>query len=187
MCAGGGAGCEVHLRSVEDVFEDVFPGGGGLPMHPGWIGAWGVKLEKMSRGGVHFVGPQASGMCSSTEMGGKGAKDTQWMEREKETGMDMRDQMLRGFEGGRRGMQGAVGGLGDTPEGESKIAGEQKMLYAGWKYTPGCAEKRGMGGSDHEHMSLSVPPPLLQVKEEAEGDEGVGGEGSDWIYPGLWA
>jgi len=191
VCAGGREGCEAHLRSVENIFEDVLARGGGLPMHPGWIGACGVTLEKMSHGGGHFVGPQASRMCVSTGMGRKGETDTQWMEGEservKETGMDTWDQMLREFEGGGRGLQGAVGG--DTPEGESSIAGEQQMLYAGSKYTPGSAEKRGRGGGDHDTMSLSVPPPLLQVKEEAGGDEGVGGcDDLSWLVgPGnVW-
>jgi len=181
VCAGGGTGREVHLHLVENVFEDVFAGEGGLPMYPGWIGAWGVTLEKMSRREVHCVGAQAGGMCVYKGMGGKGKRDPQWGKREswraKETGMDVWDRMLREFEGRRRGVQGAVGG--DTPEVENKTAGERERLHAGMKYTPGSAEKRGGGLGDHNPVSLSLSPTLLEVKEEVGDDEGVGEGGSD--------
>ena len=149
MCAGGRAGCGAYLHSVEDVFEDVFPGGEGLPMHLEWIGAWGNTFEKMSCEGVYFVGPQASGMCVSTGLSGNGQKDTQWMsENVKETRMDVCDRTLREFEGGGQRVQGAI--CGDTREKESKIAGEREMLYAGLKCIPGSVVKRRREGGDHE-------------------------------------
>jgi len=169
VCAGGRAGCGAYLHSVEDVFEDVFPGGEGLPMHLEWIGAWGNTFEKMSCEGVYFVGPQASGMCVSTGLSGNGQKDTQWMsENVKETRMDVCDRTLREFEGGGQRVQGAV--CGDTREEESKIAGEREMLYAGLKYTPGSVEKRrrekGGGRVVTTNPCLSLSPTTASSQKK---------------------
>jgi len=186
VCAREGADWESHLHSVEDVvfedvFEDVFAGGGVPPMHPRWTGSCGVRLEKMGRGGVFCVGPLVSGMRVSTRIGGKEERDTQWMEREservKETGMGVWDRMLREFEGGGRVVEDAVDR--EIWKGESKIVNELEKLCTGLKYKSGSEEKRAMGGIDYDPLSLSVPPPLLEVKEDAERDEGVEGGGSD--------
>mmetsp|Transcript_41091 Transcript_41091/g.34627 ORF Transcript_41091/g.34627 Transcript_41091/m.34627 type:complete len:436 (-) Transcript_41091:1029-2336(-) len=186
VCAREGAGWESHLHSVEDVvfedvFEDVFAGGGGPPMHLGWTGAWGVTLEKMERGGGFCVGPQVSRMCASARMGGKGEQDTQLMEREservRETGMGVWNRMLREFEGGRCVMEGAVGG--ETWERENKRVDERERFHTSFQYKSGSAEKRWWGGGDHDPLSISVPPPLLEVKENAQCHADAGGQESD--------
>ena len=186
MCAREGAGLGAYLHSVEDavfedVFEDVFEGGGCPPMHPGWTGACGVKLEKIGRWGGFYVSPQVSGKCVSTRMGWKGERDAQRIEREsarvRETGIGVWDQMLREFRGGGHVVEDAVGE--EIGKGESQRVNEQERLYTKLKYKSNSAEKRERGGIDHDPLSLSVPPPLLEVKEDAERDEGVGGGGSD--------
>jgi len=150
-------------------------------MHPGWTGACGVTLEKIGRGGDFYVSPQVSGMCVSTRMGWRGERDTQWIEREsakvKETGIGVWEQMLREFEGEGRVVEDAVGE--EIGKGESKRVDEQERLYTNLKYKSGSAEKRERQCIDHDPLSLSVLPPLLEVKGDAERDEGVGGVGSD--------
>jgi len=181
-----GAGWETRFHSVEDVvledvFEDVLAGGGGPPMHLGWTGAWGVTLEKMGRGGDFCVGPQVSRMCASARMGGKGEKDTQLMEREservRETGMGVCNQMLREFEADRCVMEGVVGG--ETFEREKNRVDERENFHTSLEYKFGSAERRWWGGGGHDPLCLSVPPPLLEVKEDVKCDEDAAGGGSD--------
>jgi len=144
------AGWGAHLYSVEGTFEDVFAGGGGLPMYSG----------------------------------GEERDTHPWMERErervKETGMGTWSQMLREFEGGGSRLRGAV--IRDTREGESKRARERERLCTGLEYKCGSAEEGPGGADDQNPLSFSVPPPLLEVNEEAKRDEGVR-EGSDlsWL------
>jgi len=69
-----------HLYSVEGTFEDVFAGGGGLPMYPGGEERDTHPWMERER------------------------------ERVKETGMGTWSQMLREFEGGGSMLRGAVNG-----------------------------------------------------------------------------
>jgi len=192
MCLGGGAGWGTHLRSVEDVFEDVvedvvedaFAAGGGPNVHPEWIGGWGVTLEEMGGGGGLSLNHQTSGMCVWTGIGGKREIHTQWMEKEdervRETGMGVSDWMLLEIEGGGRREQGAV--IRDTREGESKRPRDRETFCTPLRYTCASVEER-VGGAGGHDPSFSVPTPLLEVKEEAERDQTVGGGGTNCDDP----
>ena len=109
-----------------------------------------------------------------------------WMEREKERvrekKMDAWDLMLQKFEGGGCVLQGAVGG--HTKEGESKRAREGERLYTSFEYKCGSAEEGAVGADDQNPLSFCVPPPLLEVNEEAERDGGVmesDGDDLSWL------
>jgi len=178
---GRGAGLGTHLPSV----ADVIGAGGGPPIHPGW--AVTLKEKRMGRG--LSLSPQTSKMCVSTEIEGLEERYTlPWMGTEKkkvgETGMGEWDQLLREFEGSKGEVQGAVGG--DMREAAVKGATEQDRLYTGLKYNCGSVEERAVECA-HDNLcspplsplSLSLPPPLLEVEEDGECGEDVGGAGSD--------
>jgi len=147
-------------------------------MYPGGMAGWEAHLYSVE--GV-FEDAFAGGGGLPMHPGGEERDTHPWMERERErvrdTRMDTWDRMLREFEGGGRELQGAVGG--HTREGESTRARERERLYTSFEYKCGNAEEGAGEADDQNHLTFSVPPPLREVNEEAECDEGVKGGEAD--------